>query len=220
MNFKQILRRYFQRLYCIFKHIPTDSIVTISSKVVSSILEGQNKLGKHTTIDKSEIGRGTFVGDNSLLYRVKVGRYCAIASDVKFVSGEHPTSKIVSIHPAFYSSSAQYGFSYVHDSIFDEFKFIDSKHLNHVGNDVWIGSRATILEGITIGDGVIVAAGAVVTKDIPAYAIVGGVPATIIKYRFTKAQIEYLESTKWWNKEENWLEDNVGRFADIDNFVC
>lgn len=63
--------------------------------------------------------------------------------------------------------------------------------ITHIGNDVWIGLNATILDGVTIGDGAIVAAGAVVTKDVPPYAVVAGVPAKIIKYRFTESQIDF-----------------------------
>ena len=73
--------------------------------------------------------------------------------------------------------------------------------ITHIGNDVWIGLNATILDGVTIGDGAIVAAGAVVTKDVPPYAVVAGVPAKIIKYRFTESQIDFLLKFRWWEKD-------------------
>lgn len=68
-----------------------------------------------------------------------------------------------------------------------------------IGNDVWIGAGTIILPNIKIGNGVIIAAGAVVTKDIPDYAMVGGVPAKVIKYRFNPQEIEILNKVKWWN---------------------
>lgn len=97
-----------------------------------------------------------------------IGRYTCIANDVMTVAGNHPTS-FVSIHPAFYSLAQKP--SYVKQSKFEDFKYLNSekKISIEIGNDVWIGSRATILEGVNIGDGVVVAAGAVVTKDVPPY---------------------------------------------------
>ena len=68
-----------------------------------------------------------------------------------------------------------------------------------IGNDVWIGSHSLLLGGIRIGDGAVIAAGAVVTHDVPDYAVVGGVPAKIIKYRFDRMTIQRLQDSKWWN---------------------
>ena len=88
------------------------------------------------------------------------------------------------------------------NSYFDEFAPIK------IGNDVWVGARAIILDGVTIGDGAIVGAGAVVAKDVPAYAVVGGVPAKVLRYRFEQAEIDLLEQLKWWNKDIDWLRKN------------
>jgi acetyltransferase-like isoleucine patch superfamily enzyme len=81
-----------------------------------------------------------------------------------------------------------------------------------IGNDVWVGAGAIILSGVSIGDGAIVAAGAVVTKDVPPYAIVGGNPAKLIRYRFSEDQIAKLLSISWWN----WSEDKIK--ANLDSF--
>ena len=78
-----------------------------------------------------------------------------------------------------------------------------------VGNDVWIGNNVLIKAGVNIGDGAVIAMGAVVTKDVPDYSIVGGVPARILKYRFTEEQRSELKKKKWWNKEINWIEKNA-----------
>ena len=87
-----------------------------------------------------------------------------------------------------------------------------------IGNDVWIGQNAVILPGVTIGRHCVVAAGAVVTKDVPPYAIVGGIPARIIRYRFSDEQIARLEESKWWEKNDEWLQQHAHAFCDIDQF--
>lgn len=78
-----------------------------------------------------------------------------------------------------------------------------------IGNDVWIGTNAIILSGVTIGHGAIIAAGAVVTKDVPSYAIVGGNPAKIIKFRFNEAKIKELIEIKWWDWDEDKIRQQV-----------
>ena len=84
---------------------------------------------------------------------------------------------------------------------------------------MWIGDSAVIMEGITIGDGAVIAAGSVVTKDVPAYAIVAGVPAKILKYRFNDAQREDLLDIQLWNKDIKWIKENAERFSDVDELI-
>lgn len=113
------------------------------------------------------------------------------------------------------------GFTYVDKSIYDEFKFADKNNQYKVvvGNDVWTGSYVKILEGVTIGDGAIVASGSLVSKDVPPYAIVGGVPSKIIRYRFEDEDIDKLLEFKWWNKSEEWLIQHAKEFCDVKEFI-
>ena len=80
----------------------------------------------------------------------------------------------------------------------------------------------TILEGVTVGDGAVVAAGAVVAKDVPPYAIVGGVPARLIRYRFPDSDVEWLMKTRWWDKDPAWIRENAEAFLDIESLkrIC
>ncbi|EPZ37468.1 transferase hexapeptide repeat containing protein [Anoxybacillus ayderensis] len=88
-----------------------------------------------------------------------------------------------------------------------------------IGNDVWIGANSIVLDGVKIGDGAIVAAGAVVTKDVPDYAIVGGVPARVIRYRFNEEIIKQLKVIKWWDIDLNNLKNYENQFEDIELFL-
>lgn len=146
------------------------------------------------------------------------GRYSSIAPGVKNIGGNHPTKEHVSTYPGFYSASTTDAVSFVKTQKFEEFKYIDEdkKFLNSIGNDVWIGTDAVIMQGVTVGDGAVVAAGALVTKDVPPYAIVGGVPAKIIRYRFSESNIQFLMELKWWEKDIEWIKKYADYFADIE----
>ncbi|MBS0028835.1 CatB-related O-acetyltransferase [Chitinophaga sp. 2R12] len=93
-----------------------------------------------------------------------------------------------------------------------EDKFDDTPAPVTIGNDVWIGLNSSVMGGVTIGNGAIIAAHSVVTKDVPPYAIVGGVPAKIIKYRFSEEVISRMEALKWWDMPEDALKRNISHF--------
>jgi acetyltransferase-like isoleucine patch superfamily enzyme len=113
----------------------------------------------------------------------------------------------------FYSTKKQNGFSLVSSNKYDENKNIT------IGNDVFIGMNVTILDGVKIGNGVVVGACSFVNKDIPDYAIVGGNPAKILKYRFNENEIERLNSLSWWNWDEDKLKNVESHFFNIDIFL-
>jgi len=179
---------------------------------MGSTFEGNNRLGRGVTF-KGNMGRCSYIGDCSVILG-NVGRYCSIASDVKTLYGAHPLD-FVSTSPAFYSAcKVQLGVTYVNESKFNEVKFADDKgHSVIIGNDVWIGSRVSVLPGVKIGDGAVIGAGAVVTKDIPPYAIAVGVPAKVIKYRFSEDDIQSLLDFKWWDQSEEWLRKHAEFFS-------
>lgn len=126
--------------------------------------------------------------------RLVIGRYCAIASGTRFLmaGAAHPTMG-VSTFPF-----AMFGGEWAEQTL-DIVTGMPSRGDTIVGNDVWFGYQATVLPGVRIGDGAIIAAGAVVTADVPPYTIVGGNPARPIRQRFTEADIERLRRAAWWD---------------------
>jgi tetrahydrodipicolinate N-succinyltransferase len=105
--------------------------------------------------------------------------------------------------------------------LFEEHLYLDAKkkYVVEIGNDVWIGNNVLIMDGVKIGDGAIIGAGAVVIKDVPPYAIVGGVPARLIRYRFNEEQRKFLLEFQWWAKDLQWIRENYIIFSSIEKFM-
>lgn len=218
---KKIKRRkyYKKRITIKDQKAPDSYFADISSFDPFSEYEGGNNICSGVTFD-GKIGYGSYIGPNSTLSKTSIGRYCSIAQSVQLAAGRHPSSQFVSTHPAFFSTLKQSGFSYVNEQKFEEYKYADEekKYLLIIGNDVWIGANVLLLEGITIGDGAIVGAGSVVTKDVPPFSIVAGSPARVIRYRFTEDEIAFLNEFQWWNKDTEWIKNHAELFQDISNF--
>jgi len=140
--------------------------------------------------------------------RVRLGKYCSIGDGVRFVFGEHRTDAVTTFP--------------LRAVCFNDVPHADalSKGNIVVGHDVWIGVGATILSGVKIGNGAVVAAGAVVTRDVPPYAVVGGVPGKVIRMRFSEAQITALEKIQWWNwSTEKVMANTECLYGNIDAFI-
>ena len=161
-----------------------------------------NTLHDDAMLTNVTLGDFSYVAANSKLANVFVGKFSCIGPEVFAGMGKHPSRGFISTHPFFYSPHYQAQITLATNSIFEEFEPIK------IGNDVWVGARAIILDGVSIGDGAIVGAGAVVTKNVPPYAVVGGVPAKVIRYRFEQADIDLLEQLKWWDRDIDWLRKN------------
>jgi len=133
---------------------------------------------------------------------VAVGRYCSIATGVEFIESEHPTDWATS-HPFSYSPHGLQGLrEYLMAEGLTSFPLFPAGQFAPgavtLGHDVWVGQGAMFSAGVTVGDGAIVAARAMVTRDVPPYAIVGGVPAKVIRMRFPEPLVERLARLAWW----------------------
>jgi len=168
-------------------------------------------LGDRVKVNNSDIGDHSYVNFDTVINNTTIGKFCSISSYVKFGLGYHPTH-LVSTHPAFYSNNHPF------KTFVNDVSFVKKERII-VGNDVWIGESATIMGGVNIGDGAIIATGAVVTKDVEPYSIVGGVPAKHIKHRIDKHLIEDIRASKWWDQKEEWLQKNHKLFTDPIQFV-
>ncbi len=164
-------------------------------------LDDYVSIAHHAQVSESMLGRGTSVGRYSKIRQAQIGRYCSIAWDVTIGAPAHPLNRISS-HA--FSYRKQFGIT-DHDEVFPQKTTV-------IGHDVWIGCSAILISGITVGDGAVIGAGAVVTKDVPPYAIVAGVPARKIRDRFSLELQEILEEAAWWNWSEKRLRNSLHIF--------
>lgn len=219
MKLLKYLKFIFQRILSFNKKIYFSNLAFSNN----SKFEGKNSIGSFSRITNSSIGFGSYVGKSVVLNNSYIGRYCSIGNNIKVNVGKHPTEKFVSTSPAFYSPLNdpinKLSLSYINEVKFSEQRFTDNNYSLEIGNDVWIGNDARFIEGIIISDGAIIASGSLVTKDIPPYSIVAGVPARIIKYRFKKEEIEFLLKLRWWNNKEEWIINHAEYFENINTFM-
>lgn len=191
-----------------------DCTLEPGAELFNSTLADHVNLQRQTTVTDTNIARYTYVARHAYLNLVTVGSFCSVGPSVLAGLGEHPND-LGTTSPAFYSTRRQCGASFARIDHFPERRPII------VGNDVWLGARAFIRDGVTIGDGAIIAAGAVVTHDVAPYAIVGGTPAKLIRLRFPEATILRLQTLAWWTWPDERLRDAQPYLAsrDINAFL-
>ena len=178
-----------------------------------STFEGCNTIGDKSHFS-GHMGYGSYMSSFCSI-EGNIGRFTSIGPEVSTPRGIHPyRSPFVATSPMFFSTNKITGKTFTQIQTFDEWK----PPVN-IGNDVWIGQRALLTGGVNIGDGAVIYACAVVTRDVPPYAIVAGVPARIIGYRYPKETIDKLLKIKWWNRSVDWLEKHAKQFNHLEEFI-
>ncbi|WP_329958811.1 DapH/DapD/GlmU-related protein [Sporosarcina sp. G11-34] len=173
------------------------------------------EIGLYNFIENTVIDNYSYTGQFCFIQNAEIGKFANIAAMVRIGPTDHPYER-PSLHHFTYRKR-MYGFSDKDDEPFLEQR---ESQTAWIGHDTWIGHGAIIQPGVSIGNGAIVGSGAVVTKDVPPYAIVVGVPAKVIKYRFPEKTIEALERIAWWNWSYETIKARMDDFhLDIEKFV-
>jgi len=176
--------------------ISSSSSIGDDCVIVNCHLGRKCEFGRRNIISNSTLGQGTSTQGNTTVRYSTIGKYCAIAWNVTIGAPNHEIHCIALAH-----------MDYIFEG--EDRPSMASFHERkcEIGSDVWIAAGAHVLRGVKVGDGAVVAANAVVTKDVPPYAIVAGVPARIIGYRFNESLRERLVELKWWNLPTPVLEE-------------
>jgi acetyltransferase-like isoleucine patch superfamily enzyme len=180
--------------------------------VKRTFCEPNVRVGSESLITESRIGAYSYVSHDTEIFGTQIGKFCSVGPGCRLGVGIHPTDHI-STSPVFFSTKKQAGISFVSTDVIKENKDIK------IGNDVWIGANAVILDGVEIGTGAIIAAGAVVTKNVAPYTIVAGVPALSKRKRFSDEQIECLLRSCWWNWPTDILLKYAAEFSHASQFI-
>lgn len=192
------MKKYIKKiLYYFLNSVESTDKVSFSGfsrGMQNVVFEGKNAVADGCNFSGTiKIGYATTLGYRNLISgTVMIGKYCQLGFDVALHATNHP------LH---------YMTTYINQNLFKgELKQLKQENNIIIGHDVWIGHGVIVLGNVTIGNGAIIAAGSVVTKDVPAYTIVAGVPAKEIRKRFDETIIEEIESLQWWHKSEVEIE--------------
>ncbi len=189
----------------IFKKIRGRAL--INSKVAKTA-----KVHSGSHVVNSRIERYTYCGYDCEIINTTIGSFCSVASNVKIGGAMHPTDW-VSTSPVFYEGRN----TGVNKKFYNH--ILEKNKITIIGHDVWIGFNVLIKQGVNIGTGSIIGMGSVVTKDIPPFSIVGGVPAKIIRKRFNDNLIEEILDSKWWEFSDDQIEKYSPFFNDPQRFI-
>lgn len=205
LSMKSVFSYFLYRLYAVGRRRLRNRILSVVTKLEKGEMVSRTLrriLLDYHDIDVGMYSYGGCFDPMRIWPYTKIGRYCSFGSGVWRFNANHPT-KFKSTHPYFYNPLC----GHVEQELIHRSELV-------VGNDVWVGQNVIILARVRrIGDGAVIGAGAVVTKDVPDYAIVAGNPARIINYRFSEKTIEKMKAEQWWNKTIEEVKVSIGDFV-------
>lgn len=190
-----LCRIYLQRNVSLLARISLDSSI-----------KRRSKINRFVRIIGSAVESYSYIGPRTKIINTSVGRFCSISWDCNLGLSSHNTRSL-STSPLFSERKNGLGLSWIKEDVQR-----DSKILK-IGNDVWIGANVIIMSGLKIGDGAVIGAASVVTRDVEPYAIVAGNPAKVIKMRFPPDVVDKLLEKRWWARDEKFLKENLDIFS-------
>ena len=193
------------------KRLSEEPAIDPTAIVTGSMLGRYTEVGERCRIDEAEFGDYSYIERDGSIWCATIGKFANLASSVRINATNHPIGR-ATLHHFTYRSSY-----YWPDAGLDR-DFFAWRRENRViiGHDVWIGHGATVLPGVTVGNGAVIGAGAVVSRDVAPYAIVGGVPARLIRERFGKEIAARFEKLAWWDWDHARLRDALDDFRMLD----
>ena len=198
------------------KMLSVEPTIDPSAKLHDTRLGAYCEVGARTILHEVTLDDYSYVVNDAQITYTTIGKFCSIAAMTRINPGNHPMHRATQAHFTYRASA--YFPGEADDAAFFAWR---REHHVYIGHDVWIGHGAVILPGRSIGTGAVVAAGAIVTKDVPAYSIVGGNPARVIKRRFTESVAGRLAELAWWEWDHEMLRRALPdfRMLDIEGFL-